>query len=189
MRTFDERLLRLKQELKTDQDKDVAALLGLSKAAFSDRKGRDSFPEDKLLALKAKRPDLAIDVDYVLTGLRSADVRARVEGLRERLREVRGEQSIEAFADELGLEAQHLQDVENGTASPGLALFKALVQTRPEMDVLWFFTGQRQKLDGDLSPREVVLVTNYRAADARGKAVLSRLSAYLAQPDLGSQDA
>lgn len=50
------------------EDRDIAALLGLSKAAFSARKARDSFPKDKLLALVSMRPDLKIDVGYVLTG-------------------------------------------------------------------------------------------------------------------------
>lgn len=65
---FDWVLLRLKESLGIHEDQDVAALLGMTKAALSARKSRDSFPEDKLLALVAKRPDLNIDVAYVLTG-------------------------------------------------------------------------------------------------------------------------
>ena len=72
MRDFDERLLRLKQEAGIADDQGVAALLGLSKAAFSDRKRRNAFPEDKLLAAKVTRPDLNLDVAYVLTGERQA---------------------------------------------------------------------------------------------------------------------
>lgn len=69
MKKFDEQLLRLKAELKETEDQAIAAHLGLTKAAFSDRKRRDAFPEDKLRALAQLRPDLNIDVDYVLTGV------------------------------------------------------------------------------------------------------------------------
>ena len=68
MKKFDEQLLRLKQVVKLAEDQDVAVLLGMSKAAFSDRKKRDAFPDDKLAALAVRRPELGIDVSYVLTG-------------------------------------------------------------------------------------------------------------------------
>lgn len=68
MQEFDQQLLRLKAQLRVTSDQDVAALLGMSKAAFSDRKRRGSFPVDKLQALAHQRPDLPLDVLYVLTG-------------------------------------------------------------------------------------------------------------------------
>lgn len=68
MREFDLQLLRLKQCLALREDQEVAAILGLSKHAFSDRKKRGSFPKDKLLALKVSRPDLYIDEHYILMG-------------------------------------------------------------------------------------------------------------------------
>lgn len=68
MKQFDQQLMRLKSMLEVTGDQDVAALLDMSKAAFSDRKKRDSFPEEKLRALAHRRPDLPIDVDYVLKG-------------------------------------------------------------------------------------------------------------------------
>jgi Bacteriophage CI repressor helix-turn-helix domain. len=68
MREFDLQLLRLKQCLAVREDQEVAAILGLSKHAFSDRKKRGSFPKDKLLALKVGRPELYIDEHYILTG-------------------------------------------------------------------------------------------------------------------------
>lgn len=73
MNKFESQLLRLKQTVGITADQDVAALLGMSKAAFSDRKKREAFPDDKLGALAAKRPDLHIDVAYVLTGERLSD--------------------------------------------------------------------------------------------------------------------
>lgn len=68
MENFDQQLLRLKQALGVTSDQDVAAALGLTKAAFSDRKKRGSFPEEKLYALAAKRPELHLDVLHVLAG-------------------------------------------------------------------------------------------------------------------------
>lgn len=68
MKQFDQQLMRLKSLLGVTGDQDVAALLDMSKAAFSDRKKRDSFPEEKLRALAHRRPDLPIDVEYVLRG-------------------------------------------------------------------------------------------------------------------------
>jgi hypothetical protein len=68
MDSFEKILLRLKQQTNIQMDKDVAALLGLSGKAFNARKKRGSFPETELYALAAKRPDLKLDVGYVLLG-------------------------------------------------------------------------------------------------------------------------
>lgn len=69
MRDFQDQLTRLKQVLKLGEDQDVADALGMTKAAFSARKQRGAFPVDKLKALATDRPDLRIDVRYVLTGV------------------------------------------------------------------------------------------------------------------------
>lgn len=82
MKQFDQQLMRLKSLLGVTSDQDVAALLDMSKAAFSDRKKRDSFPEEKLRALAHRRPDLPIDVDYVLKG-ETARMRYQQEHQRE----------------------------------------------------------------------------------------------------------
>lgn len=65
---FDEAALRLKQQLKVTEDKQVAEALGLSGNAWTMRKRRGSFPEKELRALAQRRPDLGVDVEYVLTG-------------------------------------------------------------------------------------------------------------------------
>lgn len=75
--SFSAKLDRLKECLGLREDQDVAAALGLSKAALSARKQRDAFPEDALLNLTATRPELAKDVVYVLTGDRSIQHRAQ----------------------------------------------------------------------------------------------------------------
>ena len=64
-------LLRLKEQLGVPTDKEAAELLGLSDKAFNARKRRGSFPDDKLLALIAKRPELGLDIDYIVTGTRA----------------------------------------------------------------------------------------------------------------------
>lgn len=68
MNNFEKPLLRLKEQLGLQTDKEVAEVLGLSVKAFTARKMRDAFPVDKLLALKASKPELMFDADYVLTG-------------------------------------------------------------------------------------------------------------------------
>jgi hypothetical protein len=64
-------LLRLKEQLGVETDRDAATALGMTDKAFNARKLRGSFPEDKLFALAAKRPELGIDAQYVLTGHRT----------------------------------------------------------------------------------------------------------------------
>ncbi len=66
---FDACLLRLKEQAGLPSNKEVAELLGLSEKAFSARRARDVFPEEKLYALAHKRPELNIDVLAVLTGI------------------------------------------------------------------------------------------------------------------------
>lgn len=72
MDLFSERLNRLKPMLRVSKDQEVAAALGLSKTAFSERKKRGSFPDRELRLLARERPDLNIDVEYVLTGVAQA---------------------------------------------------------------------------------------------------------------------
>lgn len=68
MNFFDEASLRLKQQLKVTEDKQVAEALGMTGNAWTMRKRRGSFPEKELRALAQQRPELGLDVEYVLTG-------------------------------------------------------------------------------------------------------------------------
>lgn len=68
MGDFEETLLRLKERVGVPSDKGIAELLGIGEKALNARKRRGSFPVDKLKALAADRPDLRLDVKYVLTG-------------------------------------------------------------------------------------------------------------------------
>ncbi|MDR0673321.1 MAG: helix-turn-helix domain containing protein [Zoogloeaceae bacterium] len=69
MNFFSDSAARLKYALRVSKDGEVAAALGLSKTAFAERKRRGAFPEKELHALAARRPDLALDVGYVLNGV------------------------------------------------------------------------------------------------------------------------
>jgi len=71
MNFFDEAALRLKQQLKVTEDKQVAETLEMTGNAWTKRKLRGAFPEKELYTLAAKRPELGLDVDYVLTGISS----------------------------------------------------------------------------------------------------------------------
>jgi hypothetical protein len=66
---FEGQLRRLKAALEVSEDQEVAKALGMQKAAFSLRKMRGTFPSDKLLALAHLRPDLQLDVSYIINGV------------------------------------------------------------------------------------------------------------------------
>ena len=66
MGNFSEVLDRLKHELRVSKDQEVADFLGMSKTAFAERKRREVFPEEKLLAVAPEHP--GVDVGYVLRG-------------------------------------------------------------------------------------------------------------------------
>lgn len=66
---FDTKILRLKAHVGFKSDKRIAELLGMTDKALHARKRRDVFPDDKLFALSAKRPELGIDPAYILTGV------------------------------------------------------------------------------------------------------------------------
>lgn len=77
-------LNRLKTVLRQTKDKEIAEALGMGEKAFNARKARNSFPEKELRALAQQRPELAIDVEYVLTGGRlSEQQRQAIERARQ----------------------------------------------------------------------------------------------------------
>ncbi|WP_407059088.1 helix-turn-helix domain-containing protein [Ralstonia syzygii subsp. celebesensis] len=68
MTPFDEATLRLKQQLRCTLDKQVAAELLMTAAAWSIRKARGSFPAKEVFALAARHPELGIDPHWVVDG-------------------------------------------------------------------------------------------------------------------------
>jgi hypothetical protein len=86
-------LLRLKECLGVSKDGEVAAALGMSKAAFSQRKNGGAIPQDKLLDLRRTRPD--VDVLYILTGVRwSASAKAGGTAVLDRALERGNEEAV-----------------------------------------------------------------------------------------------
>ena len=179
MNNFDEQLLRLKQAAKTNADQDVAALLGLSKAAFSDRKKRGAFPEDKVWALAKQKPELMIDVGYVLNGKRTlANIKAKLATSGERVRQVRDEMglSVAAFASHLGVVANVVTQAEAGNSSSLNELLSPLA-TKCVISPMWLLSGELQVLEGDLSPFEVFVIERYRLLGPQQRTALRACAA------------
>jgi hypothetical protein len=72
MDSFADKTLRLKQQLGVLEDRDVAHALGRTGASFSERRRRERFPDAEVALLAHLRPDLNLDVGYVLTGRHSS---------------------------------------------------------------------------------------------------------------------
>lgn len=179
MNFFEEAALRLKQELALNQDKEVAEVLGLSPVAWVGRKKRDNFPEKELLALTARRPELKLDVNYILKGQRTGDkVAAMLAKLAQRQREVRGTRSIEEFATLVGSSVLEWAQIEAGEKRPSSDLMMRVVNAHPDLDPMWVMGDERQKVEGELSPMEVVLISNFRNASAEGQDALRHLAAF-----------
>ena len=115
---FPQQLLRLKELLKAKEDQDVATALGMTKAAFSARKARGSFPETELYALAARQPELGIDVPYVLTGI-TQGATARLAALQHTIETASAaglsvEQVRAAAGAATGPSAQRIQALDRG---------------------------------------------------------------------------
>lgn len=81
MSEFIAQLGRLMLALGVNQEQAVAEVLGMTKQALADRKRRDAFPVDKLKALASDRPELRLDVKYILTGV-SDELERRLSALK-----------------------------------------------------------------------------------------------------------
>lgn len=139
MGLFDEQLDRLKAALRLAEDQDVANALGMSKAAFSARKNRGAFPVDKLKALATDRPDLRLDVKYVLTGISdelerrlaavstATKIAGKVKDKRSRY-EVQ-EAAFDALVNSLAADEQQLVHCYRRADPKGKALLLATAET------------------------------------------------------------
>jgi transcriptional regulator with XRE-family HTH domain len=78
MNFFEEATLRLKQQLGMTQDQEVAKVLEMTPRAWAGRKKTESFPETEVLALSARRPDLGLDVSYILKGKHASKMEGRL---------------------------------------------------------------------------------------------------------------
>lgn len=182
MDLFSDRVTRLKHELRVSKDQEVAALLRLSKTAFSERKKRNSFPERELVALAKERPELKLDTHYVLTGERVEDVAAAaIKGIPARIRALRKHRSEMEFAADWGVDPEQLAQIESGQRLPSPELLMRLIKMHPEEDAAWILIGVRQAIQGELTAKEVVLVTNYRASSQEGQEALGWQADFFAQ--------
>lgn len=105
MNFFSDALSRLKYELRVSKDGEVAAALGMSKTAFAERKRRGAFPEREMKELAQQRPDLHIDVGYVLTGDSADPTRAMREGERRWREQDAARQAAWKEAEQMAVQA------------------------------------------------------------------------------------
>lgn len=176
MNLFEEKTLRLKQQLKVTEDKQAAEALDLSAAAWTMRKKRENFPEKELYALAAKRPELNLDVSYVLSGVSANQVAAAVASVGSRIQILRGARNVGEFAAAFGLTVDTLERIEAGAQTPGATLMQDLIAAHPNVDVAWLFTGVGLPQPTALDPMEIILLTNYRASSPEGQAMLRQLA-------------
>ncbi len=140
MKNFEEMALRLKQQLRVVEDRNAAEALGLTADAWVKRKKRGSFPEKELRALVQMRPELGIDVEYVLTGQQPVDAKAAWLRLKSEL--VIHEDA--AVIEWLGMTPATVNAYTMRGMFPKQQ-FLAACETRPELgiDTNYVFTGQR----------------------------------------------
>lgn len=74
-------LLRLKERLGVDSDRAIAEMLGIGEKALNARKSRGVSIEKELRALAQQRPELGLDVGYILTGEGLTGLRKAEAGL------------------------------------------------------------------------------------------------------------
>ncbi|MGB4227734.1 MAG: helix-turn-helix transcriptional regulator [Candidatus Dechloromonas phosphoritropha] len=178
---FSDSLDRLKFALRVSKDGEVAAALGLSKTAFAERKRRQSFPDKELRSLADTRPDLKLDVDYVLTGMSKASFTLAVAGIGERIKQLRGERTESEFAAGLGVSTEDLSRIERGAMLPSSAVIQRLINSNPDVDLMWLLADQPMPQAEGLNHLESILIANYRASSDEGKAMLRQLAAACAE--------
>lgn len=93
--------MRLKQALGFTEDRQVADFLGMSAAALSERKRRNSFPEERLFTVASQRPEVKLDVPFVLTGAVQPAHASESASALGRLVAAEPDEKLAAFASEL----------------------------------------------------------------------------------------
>lgn len=185
MKNFDQQLLRLKQALGVTDDQEAAAALGMSKAALSDRKKRDKFPEDKLWALAARRPELRLDPGHILMGdMKDAAMKVTVAQFEAAL--LLTAKRGGTLAEQLGRAMQIVQEMnqplfaaENGgpsgpamqDAGPGVGKHRI-----GEIDPPTYLPGPTS-----MAKRHKALLANFDAAPEEGKELIESVAALAAK--------
>ncbi|RMX18994.1 hypothetical protein EBQ34_01165 [Vandammella animalimorsus] len=175
MNFFDEASLRLKQQLKVTEDKQAAETLGMTGNAWTMRKRRGSFPEKELRALAQQRPELGIDVEYVLTGLHAPVQRpdAYEQPVHERLKIdlLRLGLSAGQAAQAVGVPESEMRNALLGVSAVPAAWLAALAPLK--LDVVYVLLGKgQQQVSYALNPTEERLLRGWRACSADVQAVV-----------------
>lgn len=168
---FSDSLERIKHYLRVSKDQEVAEALGMSKTAFSERKKRGSFPEKELRALAQQRPELGIDVEYVLHGRASpmALGTASQVGGRLRAERLRINWGDADMARHLGCPLADYIALEEGRRAPTATEAMAIRQ-HDELDADLVLVGASTKRPSwELSADEQALLALFRAASLQAK--------------------
>ena len=156
MPDFKSALLRLKEQLGEQTDKAVAEILGLQEKAFNARKRRGVFPEKEVYALMAKRPDLRLDAEYILTG--KTQLTRVAEGAAASLARMT---ALKAASPE------NLQSVMAASEQKNRQRTATKTSDRLESPAL--------------TPREAALMSDYRASSPENQEAIERVAAALAR--------
>jgi len=178
MNFFSDTVARLKHELRVSKDGEVAVALGLSKTAFAERKRRGAFPEKELHALAMQRPDLGLDVHYILTGeriARFAEMGERLSGERRRLG-----MSTQYMAEAGGVTVEQQKSFERGQTQPPAEYLNRLVPH--DVETHWILFGSeeldavRDKKPPPYTPDVRNLIADYQLCSGEIKGVIKRIA-------------
>lgn len=100
-----------------------------------------------------------------------------------RLREVRGERSLEEFAALMQESAEKIAAIEAQELLPTPKLVQRLIATHPEEGVMWLMGSKRVQLDSPITELEAIMLMDYRQASPEGQAALRSLAAFYATYD------
>jgi hypothetical protein len=182
MNFFEQAATRLKQQLGQTEDRQIAEALGLSPGAWVKRKARDAFPRTELYALAAKRPDLRLDVEYVLTGVATGAQRAaeptasylagKIPAKLRALRELHGLPAVCGVGEVKPDQWLAFEGGEGRGYPPGFLHRLALGFS---LDPQSFFLDA-QDVTERLSPMEKDLLAAYRAAREEDQDLIRRVA-------------
>ncbi|TNG92230.1 hypothetical protein FHQ28_08665 [Pasteurellaceae bacterium USgator11] len=192
MNSFENKLGRLKSELNmlNADDKDIAEILGMQGKAFSARKKRDSFPEKELFALHAKRPDLNLNVNYILAGTRKVkEKRITLSEIGGRIQEERVacEYSLSDFAQKMGIDDAQQARIESNQEIPDFEYLLHLAKIRFDVSYILFgniserpknslsgttFIEMMEHIKTAKNDDELDVLLAYRTANEKGKLAL-----------------
>ncbi len=159
-------------------------MLGIGEKAFNARKKRGSFPEKELRALAQQRPELGIDVEYVLTGAYAPQAAslAQMRAYADRPLDPHPHERLQAellghgldraqAAVLLGVEEMEMNALLAGRRPLTDAMLRLLAERG--LDVLYVLFGKNQPYVLEArNQAEKDLLTDYRSANVEGQAII-----------------